>query len=85
MEPIHQCPLSTKERSIRSGQVQCDDVNSYHCLGSAADGQLRELCTSPIWIEAGIVRLSLYFVLRMRSQIKFYKQSKLKPQKTIPR
>nr|XP_022338815.1 uncharacterized protein LOC111134236 isoform X3 [Crassostrea virginica] len=53
MEPIHQCPLSTKERSIRSGQVQCDDVNSYHCLGSAADGQLRELCTSPIWIEAG--------------------------------
>nr|XP_022344272.1 uncharacterized protein LOC111137210 [Crassostrea virginica] len=47
------CPLTTESRSLRSRQIQCDGVNNYHCLKSVNDGQLRELCTSPIWIEAG--------------------------------
>lgn len=59
MGVLLQCPLTTEARSLRSREIQCENVNNYHCLKSVVDDRPRELCTSPIWIEIGIVHLTL--------------------------
>lgn len=52
MASIEQCPGTSEARTSRSNINKCPTLDNYHCL-KTEDGQLRELCTSPIWIEAG--------------------------------
>nr|XP_034336965.1 uncharacterized protein LOC105317832 isoform X4 [Crassostrea gigas] len=52
MASIKQCPGTSEDRTSRSNINKCPTLDNYHCL-KTEDGQLRELCTSPIWIEAG--------------------------------
>ncbi|XP_052718970.1 uncharacterized protein LOC128190809 [Crassostrea angulata] len=52
MVAIEQCSNTSEERTSRSNINKCPTLENYHCL-KTEDGQLRELCTSPIWIEAG--------------------------------
>lgn len=60
MVAIEQCSNTSEERTSRSNINKCPTLENYHCL-KTEDGQLRELCTSPIWIEAGrLNNLSLY-------------------------
>lgn len=60
MVAIEQCPTTLGGRTSRSDINKCPSLDNYHCL-KTEDGQLRELCTSPIWIEAGRLNsLSLY-------------------------
>uniref|UniRef100_K1RFZ6 Uncharacterized protein n=1 Tax=Magallana gigas TaxID=29159 RepID=K1RFZ6_MAGGI len=51
MASIKQCPGTSEDRTSRSNINKCPTLDNYHCL-KTEDGQLRELCTSPIWIEA---------------------------------
>lgn len=52
MASIKQCPGTSEARTSRSNINKCPTLDNYHCL-KTEDGQLRELCTRPIWIEAG--------------------------------
>lgn len=52
MVAVKQCPNTSEVRTSRSNINKCQTLENYHCL-KTEDGQLRELCTSPIWIEAG--------------------------------
>lgn len=52
MASIKQCQGTSEDRTLRSNIYKCPTLDNYHCL-KTEDGQLRELCTSPIWIEAG--------------------------------
>lgn len=59
MASIEQCPGTSEARTSRSNINKCPTLDNYHCL-KTEDGQLRELCTSPIWIEAGKFKKTHY-------------------------
>lgn len=59
MASIEQCPGTSEARTSRSNINKCPTLDNYHCL-KTEDGQLRELCTSPIWIEAGKFKKNHY-------------------------
>lgn len=62
MASIKQCPGTSEDRTSRSNINKCPTLDNYHCL-KTEDGQLRELCTSPIWIEAGKFKKKLFLYM----------------------
>lgn len=84
MTSIEQCPGTSEARTLRSNIKKCPTLDNYHCLKTEG-GQLRELCTSPIWIEAGkfkketiLIYVNFVFYRKLQPWFAYKKKEKQK-------
>ncbi|XP_062577027.1 uncharacterized protein LOC134238927 [Saccostrea cucullata] len=52
MSYISECPVTESAWNQRSVVKACSPPGNYHCVRTQ-DGGIRELCTHPIWMQAG--------------------------------
>lgn len=55
---VNSCPLTFQDWSIRASST-CNQ-GTYHCVDDEFSRSV-EVCDAPIWIEPGILLVTLYF------------------------
>jgi hypothetical protein len=54
---VLRCPTTEETWNQRSAEKACSPEANYHCL-QTPDGDVTEVCKSPIWIVAGKILVS---------------------------